>query len=410
MAQSPTDLFISELRKVTSDGYLSGDEVWQLAKWLNEHSDAMKVWPGSLFVEPLNEAFADGILDNDEMVRIGTLIREVEREWSLQSAPVQEDTSLVTEETEISVLELPVIDSSVMVPSSSRPISYKVDLFDNSCTCEDWRKNRSEIPVNNLNRCCKHIAQGLLEVEAKGVFLMPDYLRAIAEECVQRDRGINPRSQWVVINLPEYRKEDPVLVSWDNSPWCNVYAPAGVNYERYGYNCSEVRWAYGLAPNRGRRIARAIHQLLKPAGDLDYRISSQQLSPEEQSGFLHQFGFDTSDMSPFETELLFTRVLRPVTNAISKTFKHVHAIEERHKETLQNAILRSDFCRSLPRYGPYSKWEEMEIPDRSLTKEERMKITDLAFGVLPPEVFLALESNGIKKYKADLDVKLKDSY
>jgi hypothetical protein len=78
---------------------------------------------------------------------------------------------------------------------------------------------------------------------------------------------------------------------------------------------------------------------------------------------------------------------------------------------LQVTIVRWDYCSKLPRFGPHATWTDLEAssndPHRSLTKEEKIAITEIALQLVPPEVFLSLKSNGIKKHKDVLDEKIR---
>ena len=128
-----------------------------------------------------------------------------------------------------------------------------------------------------------------------------------------------------------------------------------------------------------------------------------------QMDFLRQLGSDGENLSRFEASHLIARTLRPVSYAISHTFKKSSELPKEHLRILQIAIAHSDYITSFPRYGPYLDWVKMASrgdPDAPLTKEQRIAVTDTAFRVLPPDIFLSLPSNGVKKYKDILDARL----
>src|SRR5207249_5095228 len=111
---------------------------------------------------------------------------------------------------------------------------------------------------------------------------------------------------------------------------------------------------------------------------------------------------------------LLERILRPVDHALRQTFKQVYAtLEKEHLRKLQIAMIHWDYCPQLPRFGPHATWSELESsgknPHRALTNEEKTAVTDIAYRVLPSEVFLSLKSNGIKKFKDGLDDRCRTS-
>ncbi len=141
-------------------------------------------------------------------------------------------------------------------------------------------------------------------------------------------------------------------------------------------------------------------------------VTVTEYATSHQERFLRQLGFDPAGLDKRAASLLITRILRPISYAISKTFKNRDILEKDDEKVLQVAISQWEYSSSLPRWGPYSSWEDLEAfgddSHRSLTKEERMRITDIAFSLLPPEVFFKLQSNGVKAYKDQLDRQLLD--
>lgn len=147
------------------------------------------------------------------------------------------------------------------------------------------------------------------------------------------------------------------------------------------------------------------------SGGVSVGISVQyELATSKQLEFLGKLGITGSDLPSVTigaASTLIDRVLRPVDFALRSAFKDIHALPKEHLRALQIAISNWSYCPKLPRYGPYSTWNDLDAADpdarRSLTKEERIAVTDLAFQSLAPEVFLSLRSNGLKKYKDRLD-------
>ena len=128
--------------------------------------------------------------------------------------------------------------------------------------------------------------------------------------------------------------------------------------------------------------------------------------------FLSELGFSRRELESNEA-LSLERVLRPINFALTSSFKGLSVLSSEELRALQIAIANSPYYSSLPRYGPAATWKEMEAsgldPHRRLTKEERVFVTDTAFKTLPKKTFLALESNGVKKHKKELDAALGDT-
>lgn len=118
------------------------------------------------------------------------------------------------------------------------------------------------------------------------------------------------------------------------------------------------------------------------------------------------FKVDPDSVAP----ILLTPILQ-IEYALSKTFKNIHMIEKEHRRAIQVVMAHWEYCPHLPRYGLRATWNDLNAsdsdPHRPLTKEERVAVTDLAFQLLPQEVFLSLESHGIKKYKDELDERIR---
>jgi len=160
-------------------------------------------------------------------------------------------------------------------------------------------------------------------------------------------------------------------------------------------------------PNRLRTFEKTTQS--GAGGGVTVEVSyTHELATSRQIGFLQKLGFQGEGLDKGEATLLLDRILRPVNYALSQTFKNItEVIAKEDLRALQVALARSEFYRRLPRYGPHETLAELEAsgddPRRRLTREERMAVTDVAFQVLPPLVFGCLESNGVKKYKLQLE-------
>jgi hypothetical protein len=66
----------------------------------------------------------------------------------------------------------------------------------------------------------------------------------------------HPGQDWIVLE----GTQNLILASTAPNGWANVFVDDGGGYDRYGYNISEQRWAYGIGPNESKRITGAILQ------------------------------------------------------------------------------------------------------------------------------------------------------
>lgn len=77
MESAPHMETLRVIRRITADGILSIDEVWDLAQFLNENRDARKSWPGNILWPTLQSIFDDGVVEEDELEALGGMISEI---------------------------------------------------------------------------------------------------------------------------------------------------------------------------------------------------------------------------------------------------------------------------------------------------------------------------------------------
>lgn len=65
------------IRRITADGMLTTDEIWDLTQFLNENREARNAWPGSALWPTLQSVFDDGVVDDEEMKALGRIISDV---------------------------------------------------------------------------------------------------------------------------------------------------------------------------------------------------------------------------------------------------------------------------------------------------------------------------------------------
>jgi hypothetical protein len=174
------------IRRITSDGELSMQEVWELAEFLNGNESAQHRWPGD------------------------RLWRQLERMF---------------EDKEISV-----------------------DLNNHTCSCQDWFSHHKHLTSGSVGRLCRHMVNAYREVQedsntmavnwdldlTRFVFILSEF--KLAAEAVET---------WQFIEWPD----GDAYVGWGKTDWAAAFVNVGEGrYERYGFNLQDERWSYGAVP------------------------------------------------------------------------------------------------------------------------------------------------------------------
>jgi len=261
--------FVSQLAKVTMDGQITSEEIWHLAHWLNEHPQAMEYWPGRQFRDPLQHAFSDGKLEEHEVYELAKLIVSTEKAWfdseyaEKQIIKTFDDVKAI--EFSTAGIALPVIPFEMEVNCLTTENEYKVKLDLHTCECLDWIRRRAGFPSGSVQRMCKHVAHAFAHgAYDRETYPIPAWLEAFASQQVLSGRGVNIAAKWARINL-----DKPALISYRrDSEWVDVIAPCNDKYTRYNYSFIQNRWAYGLRPDLGNVIARAIEQYISSHPDM----------------------------------------------------------------------------------------------------------------------------------------------
>jgi hypothetical protein len=158
--------------------------------------------------------------------------------------------------------------------------------------------------------------------------------------------------------------------------------------------------------NSGEPEIHSVSTKTTKGGGFKFVVETTIFKPDKKEIAKYEaFGIPWDAVGPNGRSADIRRILRPIDHAISKTFKNRSALSEEDEFRLQVALNQWEYLQTLPRYGPWSTWEELGLDrnDRDLTKEERASVTYIAYQNLDPAVFLSLVSNGVKKYKDELD-------
>ncbi len=239
----PSDL-MALCETILADGELSGREVYRLSQWLNENREAAQQWPGNLLVSSLQRTWSDGKISTAELQETARLLVQIHKEWIASHAgetldPVPEVAPEILKTIDLSRPLLPAVPWITRIRSRAEEGGYsQIDLGPPSCTCSDWQRDRSQLPVGHLSRCCKHVLYAYSRLQPKNGW--PGWMRAF----LGYQWTPHPRKQWMMLRMGG----SFVLASTAPEDWADVFAPEDGEYERFGYHVVENRWAYDSRP------------------------------------------------------------------------------------------------------------------------------------------------------------------
>lgn len=247
LGSSPQDRTLELIGRITEDGILSTEEVYELAEFLNENEDACHVWPGDLLHTLLHKVFEDGVLSDEEMEELGTTIQGIEKEaaesdeqtvW--EEAPSQDGTPTY----DLTPMVSATIAGKIAAGKDKEGEKYEADLENLTCTCEDWQTNRSHLPEGSPGRLCRHLVSEL-NAEKESLPDVNAVFSWLLGERTQRGKGTHPVEFWNLLVMDE----GTCLVAFGASKWAHVMIPIEeAVYDRFGFNFEERRWSYGRKP------------------------------------------------------------------------------------------------------------------------------------------------------------------
>lgn len=245
-AASPQDETIALIAKITEDGVLDTEEVYELAEFLNENEEACLIWPGDVLHEALSSAFDDGRLTDEEMAELARLIQDIEMEAkeSEEQTVWMEPLKPETPRYDVVELKAPSIKGKEAKGKNAAGEKYAANLESLSCSCEDWQTKRSQLPEGSPGRLCSCLVAELnkekeSQPEVNAVFSW------LLGERTQRGKGMHPVEFYNLIVMDD----GTALVSFGSSKWAHVLVPLEeAAYERFGFNFADRRWAYNRKP------------------------------------------------------------------------------------------------------------------------------------------------------------------
>lgn len=123
-----------------------------------------------------------------------------------------------------------------------------VNLFNLTCTCEDFINRSRLFSERDIRKACKHIYYKLRDTKAS------EYIDKLTFKLLEA--GVFHGEQ----HLFEYNiKNKKVILGFGESEeWVNVYAKNEGNYSRYSFNIKQQRWSNKWSPTNEHLIRIAI--------------------------------------------------------------------------------------------------------------------------------------------------------
>lgn len=144
---------------------------------------------------------------------------------------------------------------------SSFGVKYLLNFMDQTCTCEDFRKRRSNCQKDHLSRWCKHILKfandnGMLESAG-------DWHKAIANE------GVG--GPFAAFKITAIDGQEFVATIGSSQEWANIFVRTALPGQKlpiltgpvrqFGWHIGEKRWSYGKSPRGAKNIRKLLCQI-----------------------------------------------------------------------------------------------------------------------------------------------------
>ena len=240
------------IRRITSDGELSMEEIWDLAHYLNDNESAQSKWPGQRLWRQIERIFEDGEVSEEEHKHLGDIIVEIEEACAgVTTGATNFETRADLSGITTTELRLPILSATkVMEPEGDDEKRYSIDLRSHSCTCQDWFARHKILPAGSFGRACKHIAGALAQAREDGEPVTKQWEKHAGKFVTllaALNLGADPLEYWHHISWNDGAND--CYLGWGKTDWASVFANVGVGeYERFGYNLEDERWSYGSTP------------------------------------------------------------------------------------------------------------------------------------------------------------------
>jgi len=260
LGSSPQDETIKLVSRVTEDGVLDTEEVYELAEFLNENPAAAEVWPGDVLYEALAHVFEDGVLTDEEMTAMGQLVQDIEREAAESELPtVWDDTPSTDKAPAMDIVELtvPTLKGDDVSDTDAEGESFTLSLANLTCSCADWTEKRSGLPERSPGRLCRHLVTEVNKMKESLPEMNAPFSWLLGERS-QRGKGTHAVEYYNLLMTDD----GTCLVSFGSSKWAHVLVPIEeAVYDRYGFDFADRHWSYGRQPHGFGPIKRYINDL-----------------------------------------------------------------------------------------------------------------------------------------------------
>jgi hypothetical protein len=245
------------IRRITSDGELSIEEIWDLADYLNGNETAQHRWPGNRLWKQIERAFEDGEISEHEHRHLGDIIVEIEEACAgVSTGATHIERRLNLDRLTVTDLKLPIINQTLFLdPRADDEEKYALELRLHTCTCPDWFARHKGVPQGSFGRGCKHIIRALDNARENGEPITKQWdprAARLINVLGGLSLGADPLGNWQHLAW----EEGGCYVGWDNTDWASVFTKtADGTYERFGFNLEDDRWSYGEDPPGAEIIA-----------------------------------------------------------------------------------------------------------------------------------------------------------
>ena len=133
--------------------------------------------------------------------------------------------------------------NQIEIPSVSRNLAHRVDLAENSCTCEKWARACRGLPTTDLRRICRHIAQAIVRHQGQyGVNWQDWTLLILTSMSTGKSFGVCRSFDSATFS----NGEENLLAIYDHETgYADIYGEHG---GFYGYSAGRNRWSWGEGP------------------------------------------------------------------------------------------------------------------------------------------------------------------
>jgi hypothetical protein len=256
---TPHSETLSLIRQITEDGKITEDEVMDLGNFLNRNKEARRAWPGSVLFEVLKRIFDDAKVDQTELRALGFILKGIELQCSgtfaFGGGDVPEDGFPPETQVKHIGIGLPSLEFAVTVENTDGSGSHSVDLVNQLCDCEDFVEKRATFPTGSPGRMCKHMLFAVLdsagEEQMKSASWHAAFVRVL-NHLAEIDRPADRFPEWELLQAAEREW----VLCFAQGEWAVVFTEnAAGKMERYAYQITESRWAYGRVPIGARLLA-----------------------------------------------------------------------------------------------------------------------------------------------------------